>query len=352
MNHDVIEDRYARLFELPNLLGKNENLSVSAVCLDYHLAKKAPISHDLRSTWRRYSLPRSLFTGWLFALMSHVRSFRPQCVIASSDCIHVIIGWLISRSFKARFFVDLYDDYSTFGLARVPGIRRLYDRALREADGICAVSRTLGRHMEEEYPGKKVLILESTIDSQLFYPRDKAESRALLQLNRFSGKKLVGVCGGLNVLHGADVVFSSFAKIAEQVPEVIFVIAGIPDKNCPLPELPNVAFLGALPHQHMPYFFSAMDVAIVALSNTRFGYFAFPQKAYEILACDVPVAAAHVGSLAMLFDAVPEALYEAQSPDSLSTTVIHQLQAKRINPVDIPTWEDQAVALANFITTP
>ncbi len=351
MNYDVIADRYARLFELPNLLGKHAGLSVNAVCLDYHMQQKAPISVELRDTWRRFSLPRSFFLGWFFALMLHTRRLRPECVIASSDCVHVIIGWIISRCFNAALIVDLYDDYSTFGLARVPGVKWLYRRALREANGICTVSRTLGRHIEEEYPGKSVLVLESTIDSALFYPRDKAQSRELLQLTRFAGKRLVGVCGGLNALHGADVVFSAFAKISEQAADVVFVVAGTLHRDCPLPDLPNVEYLGALPHQRMPYFFSAMDVAIVALSNTRFGYFAFPQKAYEVLACEVPVVAANVGALSMLFDDVPEALYEAQSPDSLARAVVHQLQARRIHRVDIPGWEDQAEALGNFISS-
>lgn len=350
MNHDVIEDRYARLFELPNLMGRNENLCVNAVCLDYHMQTKGPISDDLQGTWRRYSLPRSLFIGWFFSLMAHARKLKPQCVVASSDCVHVILGWMIARCFNAAFFVDLYDDYSTFGLARIPGIKWLYGRALQKADGICTVSCTLGRHIEKEYPGKPVLVLESTIDSALFYPRDKAQSRTLLGLDRFAGKKLMGVCGGLNVLHGADVVFNSFATISEKVPEVVFIVAGTLHEGCPLPDLPNVEYLGALPHHHMPYFFSAMDVALVALSNTRFGYFAFPQKAYEILACAVPVVAANVGALSLLFEGSNESMYDPESSDSLANTVVRQLQVQHINRIDIPTWQNQADALASFIT--
>jgi glycosyltransferase involved in cell wall biosynthesis len=350
MNHDVIEDRYARLFELPNLLGKISSLAVNAICLDYHLQKRTAPSEDLNGVWRRYNLPRTLCVGWLFSLMLHARKLKPQCVVASSDCLHVIFGWMLARCFNARFFVDLYDDYSTFGIARIPGIKWLYEHALQRAHGISAVSKTLAQYIELQYPGKPVLLLESTIDAARFYPRNKAQSRDLLGLNHVSSRKLVGVCGGLNAVHGADVVFESFAKVTEQMPEVTFVVAGTLYKECPLPDLPNVEYLGTLPHQNMPYFFSAMDVAVVALSNTRFGHFAFPQKAYEVLACEVPVVAANVGALSSIFEDLKDVLYDTDSAESLAATIVYQLHAQRIHRVVIPTWKNQAEALAEFIT--
>ncbi len=349
MNHDVIDDRYGRLFELPHCLSRST--SVMSFCLDYRLEKKAPIPEDLVGFWFRLNIPLSLFVGWFLVLFAKAKEFRPDCVIASSDCVSVIIGRFIAYLLGARFYADLYDDYSTFGLAKIPGMKWLYQRALRNADGICAVSETLGSHLRESFPAKPVLVLESTIDAATFYPRDKSSSLKLLGLDGFCGKKLVGVCGGLNAYHGVSVVFDAFAKISELEPEVLFVVAGKLDDAFPLPQLPNIEYLGVLTHEQMPYFFSAIDVQVVALSNTRFGYFAFPQKAYEVLACEVPVAAAEVGALALLFDAVPEALYDPDSSSSLAATVVRQLQAPKNNVVDIPTWEKQALSLGRFIST-
>jgi teichuronic acid biosynthesis glycosyltransferase TuaC len=347
MNHDVIDDRYARLFELPDSLG--DSADVSSFCLDYRLRKPAPVADDLQGKWRRSSIPRSFFIGWFLVLIAYARKVKPQCVIASSDCLHIILGGLVARLFGARFYADLYDDYSTFGLAKIPGMRWLYWRALARADGICAVSQTLGRDIEQQYPGKPVLVLESTIDAALFHPKDKVESCRLLDLDKFAGKKLVGVCGGLNAFHGANIVFNAFPGIAARDPGVVFVVAGKVYDECPLPEREDVAYLGMLPHTQMPYFFSAMDVQVVALSNTRFGYYAFPQKAYEVLACGVPVAAADVGAVSLLFEGLAEALYDPDSSVSLADTVIHQLNAQSLLNVDIPTWNDQADKLGEFI---
>jgi teichuronic acid biosynthesis glycosyltransferase TuaC len=347
MNHDVINDRYGRLFELPHCLAKQ--LAVFAFCLDYRLTQPQPVPDQLSMSWKRANIPRTLFVGWFFVLLKYVQRVRPDCVIASSDCLQIILGAFLSRLYRTCFYADLYDDYLTFGLAKVPGMRWLYNRALASADGIFAVSHTLGRDLETQFPGKPILVLESTIDAQLFQPQARAESRKKLGLDHLLGKKLVGVCGGLNAYHGANIVFDAFPAIAEQSAGVVFVVAGKLYDECPLPQRPDIHYLGMLPHDQMPFFFSALDVAVVALSNTKFGYYAFPQKAYEVLACRVPVAAANVGALSMLFADLPGALYNPDSSASLADTINRQLILGAILEVDIPSWDDQAEKVVGFI---
>lgn len=348
MSHDVIDDRYARLFEIPHCLGRH--LAVRGYCLDYRLQRAAPVPDDLAHEWGRGNIPRSLFIGWFFQLLAFARSFSPNVVVASSDCLHVILGAVVARLHGATFYADLYDDYATFGLARIPGVRWLYRRALARADGICAVSRTLASDMEKAYPGKPVLVLESTIGGDDFAPCDSAESLAYLGLEHLSSSARVGICGGLNRYHGADVTFAAFDLVAQKVPDVAFVVAGYLDDDCPLPERPFVHYIGTLPHGDMPRFYSAVDVVIVPLSNTRFGYYAFPQKAYEVIACGRPAVAAEVGALALLFESLPTARYNPDSPGSLAEAIARQLGDPAVLDVDIPTWSGQAEKLAAFLT--
>jgi len=347
MNHDVIDDRYGRLFELP------QNLSavaqVQACCLDYRIQAPRSVDPSLAANWRRANIPRSLFIGWIIALVTTARQMKPDCVVASSDCLHVILGGFIARLVRARFVADLYDDYSSFGLARIPGMRWLYRRALERAHGISVVSHTLGQDLRKQYPDTPVIVLESTIDADRFQPRDKAASHKLLGLESLAGKKLVGVCGGLNALHGADVVFRAFEVMARRDPDVVFLVAGKLHDECPLPALDNVNYLGMLPHEQMSLFFSALDVAVVALSNSKFGYYAFPQKAYEVLACGVPVVAADVGAMSLLFASLPEVLYDPESEESLADKLQHQLVARKTLDMEIPTWDDQARRLDDFL---
>lgn len=347
MNHDVINDRYARLFELPNSL--LADAQVQGICLDYRLSSPTVVESSLADNWRRTNIPRTLFIGWFFSLLQIARQLKPDYVLASSDCLNIILGGFIARLVGARFVADLYDDYSTFGLAKIPGMRWLYRKALERAQGISVVSRTLGQDIHKQYPDIPIVVLESTIDSERFQPRGREEGRKVLGLEVPEGKKLVGVCGGLNAFHGADVVFNTFEIIARRDPDVQFVVAGKLYDECPLPQLDNVNYLGMLPHEQMSWFFSALDVAVVALSNTKFGYYAFPQKAYEVLSCRTPVVAADVGALSLLFEDLPQVLYNPDSPDSLADKLEYQLKEMAVLEVEIPDWDDQARRLSDFL---
>ncbi|KZX51326.1 hypothetical protein A3709_10940 [Halioglobus sp. HI00S01] len=347
MNHDVAADRYARLFELPQRM--SEDASLQAVCLDYRVSGSAPVPQDLTANWRQLNLPRSLMLGWVLQLFLLARKLSPKVVIASSDCICVIIGYWLARVTGARFYADLYDDYSTFGLAKFPGIRPLYRRALAGAAGLSAVSSTLAEDLRKAYPEKPVLLLESTVSEGVFRPLDAAESCERLGLQGVVGSKLVGICGGLNSLHGADTVFAAIREFARRDLEVTFVVAGRLSDECPLPETSNVLYLGSLPFDEMPTFYNAMDLMVISLSSTQFGYYAFPQKAYEVLSCGVPAVAANVGALGQLFEDLPQARYEPSSPEDLADKIADQLVHQRQLQVPIPTWGDQAKELLGFV---
>ncbi|WP_170287264.1 glycosyltransferase [Halioglobus maricola] len=346
MNHDVAADRYARLFELPHRM--SEDFSLQAICLDYRVSGSEPVPQGLSATWRQLNLPRTLMLGWLLQLYTLARKVSPRVVIASSDCLCVIIGYWLARLTGARFYADLYDDYSTFGLARLPGVKPLYRRALSKADGLSAVSRTLVADLEREFPGKPMLLLESTVDPRVFHPREQRLCRQELGLGQLSDKKFVGVCGGLNNHHGAGTIFEAIPEFEQSDPDVVFVIAGKVYEECPLPRGPNVVYLGMLPHHSMPKFYSAMDVVVVPLSNTRFGYYAFPQKAYEVIACDVPAVVADVGALAQLFEALPQARYSPDSVSGLAACIRYQLEHAERPDVPVPTWAEQAEKLLVF----
>ena len=66
-----------------------------------------------------------------------------------------------------------------------------------------------------------------------------------------------------------------------------------------------------------PTIFNALDVAVICYANDNYGKYCFPQKTREIMACDVPLVAANVGSLKEIFAHAPEWLYEPGNIASL-----------------------------------
>ena len=108
-------------------------------------------------------------------------------------------------------------------------------------------------------------------------------------------------------------------------------------------------FLGRLPHAEMPYFFSALDLALVPMIDTAFGRYAFPQKAYEIMASGTPLLTARVGALARTLAGYPACLYDTDSPGNLDHRIQGQLSHPVTPAVPIPSWKDQSVRLAAFL---
>ena len=82
-----------------------------------------------------------------------------------------------------------------------------------------------------------------------------------------------------------------------------------------------------LPHEKIPTFLSALTFQSSATGtpprvNTTL------QKAYEIIACRVPLVAAAVGSMKALLTDYPRCLYEPGDPANLAEVVELQLEEK------------------------
>jgi glycosyltransferase involved in cell wall biosynthesis len=97
--------------------------------------------------------------------------------------------------------------------------------------------------------------------------------------------------------------------------------------------------LGGLPHHEIATLFQALDVGIISILDTPFGRYCFPQKAYEMLACNLPVVVANIGEMNHLFKETPLALFEAGNTQDLVLKLTQQLNAPSNAQVIIEDWE-------------
>src|SRR5438270_297054 len=111
---------------------------------------------------------------------------------------------------------------------------------------------------------------------------------------------------------------------------------------------PRVHDFDSLSHEDVPTFLNTLDVAVVCYRHSAQGEYIFPQKAYEIIACRVPLVAAAVGSMNDLLRNYPQCLYEAEDSTSLADVIQRQLQAKTIIETAVPSWADSAKQLSDF----
>jgi glycosyltransferase involved in cell wall biosynthesis len=111
---------------------------------------------------------------------------------------------------------------------------------------------------------------------------------------------------------------------------------------------PMVHDLGTLPLDIVPALLNALDLAVICNRNSAFGRHCFPQKAYEIIACRVPLVAAAVGSMNELLVEYPECLYEPENANSLAQVIERQLEARTIVDLRAPSWAESARELEAY----
>lgn len=346
MNHDVIVDRYARLYEQPYQLARLGH-DVLGVCMSYRMTDERDEMHETGAgslRWVGISPDGMGVLGLLnypTRVMGLLREFRPDIIIGASDASHIILSRWLANRVAVPFAADLYDHFETFGLSRIPGIIPLYRRAIRKAAVVTCVSKPLADLVRHDYMAEgTVLSLPSTINRNLFYPRDRRACRENLGLPLEA--KLIGTAGGLSREKGIEPLYRAFEILAESNPDIHMVLAGQVDPACPLPPHPRVHYLGMLSHAQTAELFCALDVGVVYLRDTPYGRFSFPQKAYEIAACGVPMAVAGVGAMAGLFGPDTQSVYQPDKVESLVSCIKKQLVHPETPMVEIKDWPSLA----------
>jgi glycosyltransferase involved in cell wall biosynthesis len=247
MSHDVIQDRYGRLYHLSNelsLLGHD----VYCSCLSYrknncHEVHREKSDQAGQLSWGSiyagrfgYKLPQ-----YIRKLSRDISSIEPDVIMASSDVLHTIIARRVGHETNTPYFLDLYDNYESFGMCKIPGMLNGYHKALREADGIFTVSNTLRDYICRIAPAVVVTTIESTISEGTFASTNQTE--AIIALNLPQDKLLIGTAGSLSKNRGTEYLYQAFTAIKKKYPAACLVLAG-PVEDNPPPVDPDILYLG------------------------------------------------------------------------------------------------------------
>ncbi len=346
MAKDVVLDRYARLYEIPRqlaLLGHE----VEAFCLAYSTTlEDLDVEHDARPgrlrwrsrNWGRAIAPR--LAAYPGRLLRQLHDFDPDLIIAASDIPHVALGEWLARKLKRPFVADLYDNFEGFGQARIPGMVSALRRAVRRADLVLTTSEPLRKLVVDDYRARgEVIAMPSSVDKAVFRSRDKRAAREALGLP--ADALLVGTAGGLYRDKAIGVLYAAWDILSRRRPDVRLVLAGPHEPGFPPPSGARVHSLGALPHDRVADLFCALDVGAICVLDTPFGRYCFPQKAYEMLACRLPVAAADLGAMGSLLAPWRDrCLYAADDPAALADRIEAQLSDRFVPPVPVEGWDE------------
>jgi D-inositol-3-phosphate glycosyltransferase len=143
----------------------------------------------------------------------------------------------------------------------------------------------------------RMTIVPCGVDLRHFHPQNRQQARAALGLN---GKPTLLFVGRPDPLKGGDLLIQA-AGLLQQPADVVMIGGNLEDD----PELERlreaaraqgladaVRFVGAVPQEELPRYYSAADLMVVPSYYESFGL-----VAVEALACGTPVIATKVGGL-------------------------------------------------------
>lgn len=354
MGKDLLDDRFGRFRELPLELARLGH-QVEGLTLSYRTRSEDEIADvsaagDAGVDWRSVNLVRTFRPG-LLAYFERARAtlsrFQPDLIWACSDALHAIFGHWLAQAGRTKCVIDLYDNFEAFGMTKIPGVRRHFRAAVAQADGVTCFSQRLAEHIVGTYPRRKpTAVVESGFSPELFYPRDRDQCRQQLGLPQHA--RIIGTAGALHPSRDIDSLVRAYEILAQADDTLHLAFAGPRPKRVRLPSGPRIHDLRQLPHAKVPLLIASLDVAVVGYKSSSQGRFSFPQKLYEMLACQVPVIAAQVGSAQDVLKDLPQCLFEPENPASLAAAAAFQLTHRQIAHVPVPTWAEMGRRLEDF----
>lgn len=353
-NKDLVEDKYGRCYEIPKLLSNTEGLEVHLVCLDYHSLKRIkPVKINDGSliiiphtTGRGFRL-LDIFL-YLLSVRKYVRDINPDILIGTSDALHIIIARYLSGLTRAKLVIDLYDNYEAFSLTHLPFVYRLYKKAIRQADGITAVTSELADHIGKIKPKAMIKVIGNAVAAGFNTGRDRAGARETMKLPQQG--ILVGTAGDLSRKRGIDVLLQAFNLLRSESSDYYLILAGKLEQGV-IPEHSSdrIIYLGELDYKYVAVLFRALDVGIINNLDNKFGNYCHPQKACEMIACQLPIVAANVGYMSRALKSVPGILYTPGDYKELAKAIEYQAQRKIIANLTVNTWQQQAELFNKFL---
>lgn len=176
---------------------------------------------------------------------------------------------------------------------------------LDTADCVICVSEPAKKHLVAQWrvPAEKIVVFPNVADVHRFRP-DPAARTAVRATLEMPDAPLVMFVGNFYEWHDVTTLLNAFARLQQALPQARLVLVGDGERRSAMAQLANelgltqaVHFTGLLPHDEVPRYLAAADVAVVPYPPMRADLWLSPLKLYEYMAAGTAVIASAVGQL-------------------------------------------------------
>jgi len=174
--------------------------------------------------------------------------------------------------------------------------RRLLLRMARRAQAVAFVSRYTADQMVAAgmRPRESWLILNGA-DDERFRRLPASETAAFRRRHDFDGRRIVVTVGNVTDRKGQDVIVRSLPEVLREVPDLLYVMAGLPSKRREIEQLAeslgvsdHVRFLGRVDDDSLLLLLNAADVFAMTSRHTRDEFEGFGIAVVEAALCGTP----------------------------------------------------------------
>ena len=211
--------------------------------------------------------------------------------------------------------------------------RRYHKYALEGANNaakIITISRQVHNDTLRLYklPEEKMKLNPNGFDDDMFRPKNITRKDLFTQFGlNIIPEKLVSFVGKFTNFKGIDILIKAARKVTDEIPEVVFALAGDGQLMAEMKQLSaelklnNVYFLGQQTQEDVALLYSAADVSVVPSRIEPFGLVAI-----EALGCGTPVVATNAGGLPDFVNNKVGQLIEMEDVDALAKAIIEELK--------------------------
>ena len=277
-----------------------------------------------------------------FYLMAFLRQKRPHVVYVRR--MTSIVPLLYAKLRRTLLFYEVNDDpYANIhdeGLRATFLIRSLLSVKVDEANlkassRAFVISPEIKKKILQWNPGiqaRKLMIMHSGANTQLFRPHNKRKCRSLLRLD--VARKYIGFVGTLLAHQGIDTLIDASPLILKKESRSLFLIIG----EGPMKSIWNkriedyglgdfFIFSGQIDYEDVPKWIGAMDVCLAPF--LRSAGLRSPVKIFDYMACEKPVVASNIkGTTDQFAGTGAIELVEPENPEILANAIIRLLGNK------------------------
>ena len=334
-NKDMVMQNFGRQVRLFEPLTKKHKIDF--LCPDY----KKHENKDIRIKGINYYIrPYSSLKHFRFLkeLKKLIRKNDYDYIVGSTDPLLGILGHLYAKKFNTGYVYDMQDEYSCYDSYKIPFVKYLDKKAVKNSDIVLTVSNSLNRYIRK-FRKKPTYTIQNGIDLKVFKKTEKKNARKILNLPK--GKIIIYI-GEVSKFKGVDILIEAFKEVKKTIPDSYLLLSGKVSDNINVNQ--NSIIYEEYPKRNdIVTALNAADVAVLPNKKNIFSEYCFPYKLAEYIASNLPIVATALGDSSIMLSKFKNSLCKPNDKYDMAEKLIYALKRnKKVNYSSLLrnlTWE-------------